>query len=126
MSIEIYEILTKEKTMDMSKFASGDSQYLKAADLEGNTPQVKIAKVETADFDDDEKGSYTKPVLSFEGRSKGVVLNTTNTKSLISGFGSDSVNWVGKTVMLSTKSYPGFADGIVVTPIKEGESDVPF
>ena len=50
------------------------SKYLRADDLNGATVTATIAKIELEEIADDE----VKPVLSFQGREKKLVLNKTN------------------------------------------------
>ena len=79
--------------MDMTEVFSGD--YLKAADLKGKSCTLKIAGVEVVDFDDGRK-----PILSFHGTDKKMVMNKTNTNTAIDIFGSDSDDWIGKSLTI--------------------------
>lgn len=112
--------------MDMNKYAGGESNYLKAADIKGKTPTVVISKVELVEFENNGKKDV-KPVIFFEAREKGVVLNKTNTKSLIESFGGASEGWIGKSTMLSVVNTE-MGDGIRVTPLHVDDPDdsVPF
>ena len=115
--------------MDMSKYAGKESNYLKAADLQGKTPNVLISGVELVEFDKDDGSKQIKPAVSLEGKEKKLVLNATNTETLMRKFGPDSEDWVGKTIMLSTHYYAAFdKEGLVVTAIDtEGLDDsIPF
>jgi hypothetical protein len=74
------------------------SKYLKASDLEGNTVIVKIAdvKVEAVGRDQD-----TKPVVYFEGKKKGLVLNKTNSNKIAQIAQSHETDeWVGVTIAI--------------------------
>jgi hypothetical protein len=77
------------------------SSYLKAADLDGRTVSVKIDRVEMETVGDD-----SKPVLYFQGKDKGVVLNKTNANNIVALFGDDTDDWVGQEVSL----YPAMVD----------------
>lgn len=116
--------------MDMTQYAGNESRYLKASELQGSRPKVKIESVDLLEFDDDEKGKITKPTLKFQGKEKRLVLNATNCEELIRAFGKDSESWKGKSVGLSTKYYKAFGkEGIVLTPIVEHEDpddQIPF
>lgn len=120
----------EETTMDMSQYAGSESKYLKASDLQGKRPRVRVAKVSLLEFDDDEKGKHHRPALTLEGKDKQLVLNATNTDELCRAFGSDSESWIGKELGLSTKYYSGVGkEGIVVTPIvaePDLDDDIPF
>src|SRR6185503_10037910 len=71
------------------------SEYLKAADLQGQNVRVVIDRVEMRDVGDDHK-----PVLFFQGKEKGVVLNKTNANNIAIAYGDDTDEWHGKEVVL--------------------------
>jgi arabinogalactan endo-1,4-beta-galactosidase len=75
--------------------AAFPSEYLKAADLQGRNVLVVIDHVEMRDVGDD-----NKPVLFFQGKSKGVVLNKTNAGNIAVVYGDDTEDWTGKEVVL--------------------------
>ena len=77
-------------------------QYVKAADLQGRAITATIENVLMEDMGDDGK----KPVVHFQGASKGLVLNMTNANRLIEAMGDDTDNWVGKQIEL----YPDRAE----------------
>ena len=80
--------------MDMSKFAQSDSKDLKAADFIGKNLKVVISGVEIRNYPaDGDKPANSKPVLSFVGKEKGLVLNATNTKILCKAYGNDDDGW---------------------------------
>lgn len=74
------------------------SKYLKAADLQGAQPTVTIANVTMEDIGDDGE----KPVIHFDGKEKGVVLNKTNATNISSAYGGNTDGWRGKKVVLFT------------------------
>lgn len=69
------------------------SKYLKADDLDGRTVLVTIKSVQMEEFDDGEK-----PIIYFQGKEKGVVLNKTNANMLAQLFGNDTDDWRGGEV----------------------------
>jgi arabinogalactan endo-1,4-beta-galactosidase len=71
------------------------SEYLKAADLQGHNIRVVIDRVEMRDIGGDEK-----PVLFFQGKEKGVVLNKTNSTNIAIAYGDETDEWTGKEVIL--------------------------
>jgi hypothetical protein len=79
--------------MDIAQVFSGDS--LKAADLQGGEPVVRIASVELKKFDDG-----NKLVISFEGKKKTLVCNKTNANRIAFAHGTDTDGWVGKEIQL--------------------------
>jgi len=74
------------------------SKYLKASDLEGRTPTVKIERVMS------EAVGQTRdmlPVIYFEGKEKGMVCNKTNGKMIASIAGTPETDeWPGTIVQL--------------------------
>jgi arabinogalactan endo-1,4-beta-galactosidase len=71
------------------------SEYLKAADLQGRNVRVVIDHVEMREVGDDHK-----PVLFFQNKDKGCVLNKTNANNIAIVYGDDTDNWQGKEVIL--------------------------
>lgn len=81
--------------------AAFPSEYLKAADLQGRQVKVVIDRVEMRDVGDDHK-----PVIFFQGKDRGVVLNKTNSGVLEDAFGDETDHWHGQTITL----YPTKVD----------------
>lgn len=75
--------------------AAFPSEYLKAADLQGKRVTVIVERVEMRTVGDDHK-----PVLFFEGKEKGVVLNKTNANTIATVYGDDTDDWVGGEIIL--------------------------
>lgn len=73
------------------------SKYISAADLQG-----KPARVIMGDIQMEKVGDDTKPVLYFEGKEKGLVLNKTNANAIAYAYGDDTVDWRGGEVELFT------------------------
>jgi hypothetical protein len=72
------------------------SKWLKAEDLGQKTPTVTIKKVDIETIGED-----SKPILYFEGKDKGLVLNKTNWNALVDLCGADdSDDWTGHKVKL--------------------------
>lgn len=71
-------------------------KYLRAADLGNNEPVVTIRGVEMEKI-----GNDRKPIVYFEGKERGVVLNKTNFTSIVTITGEeDSDNWKGYRIKL--------------------------
>lgn len=75
--------------------AAFPSDYLKAADLNGRSVKVTMDRVEMKDI-----GGDHKPVLFFQGKEKGMVLNKTNSNNISSAYGDDTDDWAGKEIVL--------------------------
>ena len=70
------------------------SKWLKASDLQGDTP-VTMSHITTETVSDDQL-----PVLYFQGAQKGLVLNKTNANSISSVYGPETDGWMGKQMVL--------------------------
>ena len=74
------------------------SRFLRADALDDHEVQCVIAEVQVEDVSRD--GSDRKPVLYFEGKEKGLVMNKTNSMVIASSYGDDTDGWRGKPVVL--------------------------
>ena len=70
-------------------------QYLKAADLQGKRVTVTMAHVQMEDI-----GSEQKPILYFQGTDKGLVLNKTNSNTIMAAYGYETEDWAGQVITL--------------------------
>lgn len=74
------------------------SHYLKASDLSGASPTVTIDRLEIEPIGRDRE---MKPVLYFQGKEKGLVLNKTNASKIAQLLGSkDTDDWAGCKIRL--------------------------
>jgi hypothetical protein len=71
------------------------SEYLRAVDLQGRRVTLKISRAEMREVGDD-----TKPVVYFEGKDKGLVLNKTNSNTISAAYGDETDEWVGMEIVL--------------------------
>ena len=76
------------------------STWLKAADLKGRRVTVTITGVEMENVGDKDEGE--KPVVYFEGKTKGLVLNKTNSSTImeICDNSAETDDWIGATIVL--------------------------
>lgn len=77
------------------------SEFLKAADLRDKNVMVVIDRVEMKDI-----GGDHKPILFFQGKDKGLVLNKTNANNIAIAYGDDTDDWTGKEIVL----FPAMVD----------------
>jgi len=79
--------------------AAYPSKWLKAADLKGKRVTVVIDKVDMEDVGDKDED---KPVVYFQGKTKGLVLNKTNAFMIaeICDCSTETDDWIGATVIL--------------------------
>lgn len=77
------------------------SEFLKAADLHDRQHTVVMHHVEIRDV-----GDGTKPVLFFENRKKGLVLNKVNSNNIALVYGDETDDWAGQELVI----YPTMVD----------------
>jgi hypothetical protein len=82
-------------------YSYGESRFLKAADIAGHSVAVTISSVEDVEL---EKG--VKPVLFFENKKKGLVVNMTNFDILSEAFGGFTNKWTGHRIVLAVEKVP--------------------
>ncbi len=80
------------------------SNYISAADLEGQDRVVVIARIVASEEVGQKKEK--RPILYFAGIQKGLVLNKTNGKRIAKLHSNDTDSWIGKAVTL----YPSECD----------------
>lgn len=110
------------------------SRYVSAPDVESDTV-VKIEGVRLVDIEDD---GVLKPVMSFTGRKKALVVNKTNFRTIAALFGDETDGWTGKQIELF-KSTTQFGADVVdcvrvraaqdqptPSPITSAKDDIPF
>lgn len=74
------------------------SNYLKASDLQGAQPVVTIDRVDVEPVGRDKE---MKPILYFQGKEKGLVLNKTNARNIANLAGSPNTeDWHGFQIRL--------------------------
>ena len=81
------------------------SNYLKSEDLMGRDHTVTMSHVAMEDIGQ----SDHKPVLYFQGKQKGLVLNKTNANNIASQYGDETDMWAGRpiTIFPSQTEYQG-------------------
>lgn len=84
--------------MNIDQVMPSNSKYVKAEDLKGRDIPVVIGNVSVEKMED----GQTKPVVYFQGKEKGLVLNMTNKNMIKDLYGVETNGWIGKPVMLVT------------------------
>ena len=85
------------------------SEYLKVGDVSGVGEKYKMGLVQMEKFVDPEtQESAMKPVLSFDGVEKRLILNKTNWNRIAEIHGDDSNKWIGKEVVLRLEKIEAF------------------
>ena len=77
--------------------AAFPSKYIKAHDLKG-IPQVVV--MDRVDMEEVQSGEDPLPVLYFQNRHKGLVLNKTNKDAIKAVYGPETENWFGHQIEL--------------------------
>jgi hypothetical protein len=97
-----------------------DNKYLGSWDLpEGRDCSVVIERVEAGVLTSQGGRSDKKPIVFFEGKSKGMALNKTNAKAVAGMYGNDTRKWAGKPIAIyvtQTSSPEGVVPCIRVRP----------
>jgi hypothetical protein len=114
--------------MRVSQVYVSNSDWLKAADLDGPT-NVTITEVGTTVWDrqDEKSGRQYKAdeiTLSFDGFDKKLSLNKTNAARVGQLLGDEADNWIGHTITLyveqNVKSPQGIGPALRVMPMLPG------
>jgi hypothetical protein len=71
------------------------SKYVKAADLGGREVKVIMQNVEREKLGDD-----MKLVLYFKGKERGLVLNKTNSNTIVDSYGDDTDDWFDQPLIM--------------------------
>ncbi|MBM4442514.1 MAG: hypothetical protein FJ027_19020 [Candidatus Rokubacteria bacterium] len=77
-----------------------DREHIGAWDLEGRDVVVEIAGVRAGEVIGAGGRKARKPVLSFAGKAKTMLCNSTNAKAIAAMYGNDAAAWVGKKITL--------------------------
>jgi hypothetical protein len=77
-----------------------DREYIFAFDLNGQDVTVTIKKVVAGELTSSGGKKTKKPVVYFEGKTKGLALNATNAKTIANLYGNYVEDWAGKRVTL--------------------------
>jgi hypothetical protein len=98
-----------------------DSAYIGAWDLQGKDATVTIARVVAGELAKAGTSKKDKaPIMYFEGKDKGMVLNKTNMRAIAGIYGGFKVkDWIGKpiTIFATTCQFgPNTVDCIRVRP----------
>lgn len=76
------------------------SKYVAAADLNGKTVPLTIARVTMEEMITHDNKKVSKPVVWFEKATKGLVLNLTNAKIIATLYGDETDAWAGERISI--------------------------
>lgn len=97
-----------------------DYKYIGAWSLKGRDVTVQIRKVDRVTLRN-RQGADVKPVIYFDGSDKGFACNKTNAEAIVSMYGPETDEWIGKRITLyPTQTQVGnkMTDCIRVRPQK--------
>ncbi len=77
-----------------------DRDFIFAFDLDGKDVVVTISKVVAGELTGVGGRKSKKPVVYFEGGTKGLALNSTNCKTIASMYGNYVEKWIGQKITL--------------------------
>lgn len=89
------------------------SEYLEAANLGGRDCRVTIDRVEDRHSGKGTDGKpINKPLLHFQGKKKGMILNKTNAKVIRDkvGLGDEMQSWVGREITIYPTTCDAFGE----------------
>jgi hypothetical protein len=88
--------------VDSSKYT--ESNYLKAVEVAGEKLRLKIERVEEKEIRrrDGKPGTETRLVFYFEDEEKAYIPNKTNIGIMQVEFGTETNDWEGQTIILTT------------------------
>ena len=92
--------------------------YLCAADLREKEHTVTIESVSLADLQGDDGKKQKKPIVKFQGREKGMVLNKTNARFIAKLYGPQTDQWVGKQVTIYPTTCKAFGETVECVRVK--------
>lgn len=92
------------------------SKYVKAADLNGKTVTLTIAKLVVEELGHGAE-KERKPILYFKNATKGLVLNRTNAMTIAGLYGDEADEWPGKRISIyptKVRAFGSMQDAIRV------------
>lgn len=96
-----------------------DKKWIYAYDLQGRDVTLTIARAIPGDITGEGGKKSKKPVVYFEGKNKGLVLNITNVRTIGALYGFEAKEWAGKRITIyptTTQFGPNTVDCIRVRP----------
>ena len=101
----------------LEEYASGSGALLNAKKVVEQGLKNKPLIIEAVSWVVLKEGEGEKPIISFKGVADKLVLNKTNTATLIKEFGNNESAWIAKAIMLviTQKKFQGqMVDSITV------------
>jgi len=93
-------------------------RFLKSGELGGRAATVTISAVDRESLPQDKGGYKTRGIISFKGRDKQWVLNSTNGQCLKAMFGDKPQQWVGHRLTLVSEMVPMSGEQVNAVRVK--------
>ena len=87
-----------------------ESKYVKATDLDDRQHRLVIKSVSLEEMKNRSGDTEKRPVVYFEGKKKGWVLNKTNAKVLTASYGKHTEHWTGKEIVIFPMMVDSFGE----------------
>jgi hypothetical protein len=104
------------------------SKYLSAVDLAASptrSVRVTIESIEMETMKSRERGDEEKAIVYFRGKTKGLVLNKTNSNTIAHSFGFDTDDWIGQTIELYTAEVEAFGEMVEAIRVRIPKAATP-
>jgi hypothetical protein len=102
--------------------AAFSSQFLRAVDIGTATPTVTIKSVDIEELGQG-KDKKSLPVVRFEGKDAGLVLNKTNASIIAAALGEETDDWVGRKITLRVEDVPFKGDIVAAIRVSIPQQD---
>lgn len=102
-----------------------DSEFLYAFDLDGKDVTVTIERAEAGTLVGSGGRKTKKPIVYFEGKTKGLALCKTNARTIAALYGNDTDKWKGQKITLfptTTQFGPDTVECVRIRPHAPKES----
>jgi len=94
------------------------SMWLTSEDLGGREATVTIAGIEMQSLKREGGGPESKPVMSFAGKKKRLVLNKTNARAIAAIHGSNADKWRGQQITIYPSTCEAFGETVTCIRIR--------
>ena len=95
-----------------------EHDYVGAWDLEGDEKTVVIERISIEELKSVDGQTKRKPVVSFKGAKRKLILNKTNATVIADLYGPDADKWIGKAVTLIPTTTSAFGKVVECVRVK--------
>ena len=99
-----------------------DERFIGSYDFEGKASvTVEIAGISVEELRDNSGTAVNKPVLTFKGAKKGLVLNKTVAKTIAELYGNNTDKWIGKKIVMFATTCQAFGETVECVRVQNKE-----